>query len=473
MKICLNKKFRITLVAFIVFLLLCSNNSAQNDTYGNLPGEFSSFKKNQDEASSDVNKNGKNYWLPAVEIFGLNITVWSYSKFISKEGFADISWATMENNLKTGFVWDNDRFLMNQFFHPFHGSNYFNAARSNGLSFWESIPYTISGSLMWEYFMEREPPSFNDLINTSISGITLGEISNRVSNLIIDESTSGFERFLREFSSSLINPMQGFNRMISGKMWRSGNSNERSEFTFVFSTGVHNVFLDRDFDNRKTYATLRGNLIYGNQFDVDAHKKPFDYFSLHAEYSIAEGDDIVGILASGVLFDGKFKLFKSSRNIFGLYKEIDILLNDVYQLTATSVTGQIINTIDFSDKTKMENYLGLSAIIMGGTNSKYSNYEGKDYNFGPGASAKIGIRIIAANSLEIYSNYKRYWLHTVSGAKGEEFVGLLITGISKSVYDKASLGLEFLLYERYGEYEKYPDYISSNTALRLYVKYSI
>ena len=104
----------------------------------------------------------------------------------------------MKENLRTGFKWDNDGFLMNQFMHPYHGSQYFNAARSNGLSFWESCLYPYGGSLMWELFMENQAPSYNDLINTPVSGILIGEISYRISDLIIDESKTGFMRFLTE-----------------------------------------------------------------------------------------------------------------------------------------------------------------------------------------------------------------------------------------------------------------------------------
>lgn len=70
--------------------------------------------------------------------------------------------------------------------------------------------------------MEIEPPSYNDIVNTPVTGIILGEISFRVSDLIIDESSTGFERVLREFSSTLVDPMKGFNRLIRGDMWKSG-----------------------------------------------------------------------------------------------------------------------------------------------------------------------------------------------------------------------------------------------------------
>jgi len=461
-------------ILFIMTLFVVSKFQAQTNYNTNLPSGLSAYSSiYQSEPVEVSTTKEKNYVLPAVEIVGLNLFLGAFNTYVSKEDFAKISWRTIEDNFKTGFVWDEDHFLMNQFLHPFHGANYFNAARSNGLSFWESAPYTFGGSLMWELFMENEPPSYNDLVTTSFSGITLGEISYRVSNLIIDESSIGFERFLREFTSTVINPMQGFNRLIRGDMWKSGSPNKRPDFKLIASTGVHTVFFSKNINDSKTYLTLRANLNYNDRFDVDKHKKPFDYFSLHTEVNIAEGDDIIGIFASGVITDSKLKLFDNTDNIIGLYKEIDLLINDIYKLTAASVTGQIINRVPISSSITMENNLNISAIIMGGTNSQYAVEEGKDYNLGPGASGSIGVKFLFENFGEVFSNYKRYWIHTLSGAESNEFVGLLSAGINYQLLSKTALGLEFLLYERYGDYKYYPNYSSSNTALRFYVKHTI
>lgn len=412
----------------------------------------------------------KNYLLPAIEVVGLNLTVWSYSEYITKRDFADISWNSVKNNFETGFVWDNDRFLMNQFMHPFHGANYFNTARSNGLSFWESIPYAISGSLMWEMFMEKELPSYNDLANTSISGITLGEISNRIANLIIDESTIGAERVLREISSTIINPMNGFNRLIRGDMWKVRNQKKNEKLHFTFAAGTHNVFINKNIDENEQYLSLRGNLDYGKQFDVKNHKNPFDYFTLQTEANFRNGSDILAISASGVITDSKLNLFDVSNNIFGVYKEIDIFYNDVYKFSSTSISSQLVNTTKLSPDLSLQNYLGLSIIIMGATNSAYANEVDKDYNLGPGMSGKLGISLKFEDNSSLYINYKRNWIHTLSGAESEEFIGLLNTGFNYNLIKNSSIGIEFLMYERFGDYKDFPNTNDSNSALRFYIK---
>lgn len=460
----------------IAFILVSTslNLLGQPKDYYSLP---SGLSHNQGSISDDTLttelKVDKNYWLPAVEIVGLNLGIGAFNAYIMNEDFAKISWKTIRDNFKTGFVWDNDGYLTNQFMHPFHGSNYFNTARSNGLEFWESAPYALGGSLMWEFFMENEPPSYNDIVNTPVTGIILGEISFRISNLIIDESSEGFERFLREFTSTVIDPMQGFNRLIRGDMWKDGAQNKKSNFNIMISNGVHNVFIDNKMNNSKSYITLRTDLDYGNEFSVADHNNPFDYFTLRTEFNIANDDNIVGVFASGVLWDNKLKLFENSKNIIGIYKEVDIHINTVYKLSATSVTGQIINTVPLSESVSMQNYFGLSVILMGATNSQYASEYGKDYNIGPGASAKIGAKIKFKNFGELYSNYKRYWIHTLSGAESEEFVGLFNFGISYNLFDQTALGLDYLLYERFGDYKDFPNITDANSALRIYIKYNI
>ena len=135
-----------------------------------------------------------------------------FDRFLMNEDFAHINGHTIKNNFKTGPVWDTDKFSTNLVAHPYHGSLYFNAARSNGMNFWQSIPFAAGGSLMWEFFMENEPPSINDLMATTFGGVELGEITYRLSDLFIDDRSSGAERVGREILSGLISPVRGINR---------------------------------------------------------------------------------------------------------------------------------------------------------------------------------------------------------------------------------------------------------------------
>ena len=118
-------------------------------------------------------------------------------------------WANMEHS----WVWDLDDFVVNQFGHPYQGSNYFNTGRDNGLSFWESSAVTAFGSATWEYFGETNRASLNDLINTTLGGIALGEMFHRAAWLVRRPETPGLGR---EIAAAAIDPLTGLNRFLSG-----------------------------------------------------------------------------------------------------------------------------------------------------------------------------------------------------------------------------------------------------------------
>jgi len=121
-------------------------------------------------------------------------------------------WANMEQ----GWVWDLDDFLVNQIGHPYQGNNYFNAGRANGLSFWESAGITAFGSGTWEYFGETNHASLNDLVNTTLGGIALGEMFHRAAWLVRDTRATGRGRLWREIAATAIDPVTGVKRFLSG-----------------------------------------------------------------------------------------------------------------------------------------------------------------------------------------------------------------------------------------------------------------
>jgi hypothetical protein len=70
---------------------------------------------------------------------------------------------------------------------------------------------------MWEEFGEVWAPAPNDFFNTSLGGITLGEILFRFSSLTLDNRATGSNRVVREVGATLINPVRGFNRLVREK----------------------------------------------------------------------------------------------------------------------------------------------------------------------------------------------------------------------------------------------------------------
>ena len=174
-------------IVFILAVLCLSIISIQAHTTDTL------FVQNPSHMalSDTVALRKKSFWRAAGETVGFNIGLWAFDRYALKGHYAYISWESIKENFKHGFDWDNDHLNTNMFAHPYNGSLFFNAGRSNGFNFWQSELFAIGGSAMWEMFMECEYPSTNDIIATPIGGAALGEVFYRASDMLLDDRSSG------------------------------------------------------------------------------------------------------------------------------------------------------------------------------------------------------------------------------------------------------------------------------------------
>jgi hypothetical protein len=167
--------------------------------------------------SDGGSESEKRFWTAAGEVALFNVLPWSFNRYISYSEFAHISMDTVSANFEAGFGYDRDHFKTDQSSHPYHGSLFFNSARTNGFGYWESGGFAFAGSFLWETTMEREPPAINDLVNTTMGGMTRGEIQYRLANMVLDNTASGSDRFWREVGGALLNPVGSLNRLLRGE----------------------------------------------------------------------------------------------------------------------------------------------------------------------------------------------------------------------------------------------------------------
>lgn len=426
--------------------------------------------RSKDTTGSDSLNIHKAYILPAIETFGLNIFVWASLRYVMQAEYARIGTRSMSNNLKSGFVWDTDDFWTNQFSHPYHGGLYFTLARSSGLDFWNSLVYPVGGSLMWELFMENEPPSINDFIVTSTSGIILGEITYRISSLIINDSKTGWSRTWRELAAAAISPMHGFNRHILGIKDHPHAPPTDHPFSAQFSLGVNGVFFDRKLSKREPHMFIGYDMEYGELFAAGMNNKPFDYFITSSDVILSRDNLIVGIFGSGLLWGKNINLPGSTDGILGVFTDFDYLHNAIYKLSATSIGGKMINNFILSRSINLSTAASLTGIIIGGTNSIRTEEElERDYNLGPGLNTEIESTITFAEVGSVYLKWQHYWLHTISGADANDLLMFITAGTSLNIVSNISFNIEYLQYDRWAHYKDYPTKEKSNFAIRSYI----
>ena len=454
----------------ILFSLIMVINVAQGEILIN--DNLLNFSPSDTTMQILDNSEKRNYPLAISEILGSNIAIWylSYSTMNSSGDF-NISMEAIKRNFREGFVWDQDDFLGNQLMHPYHGAAYYTSARANGFDFWESIPFAFFGSLTWEYFFEDTQPSYGDLVNTPLSGIMLGEMTYRISDHIINTEDSGLNRIFQESLVFILNPMYSFNRIIKGEAWKISEDAQENNVKGSISAGSN--FFNSVHEDDKLFAYLAFDIAYGYIYDTKANQKPFDFFNLHTEFYFREDDFIFVILASGVIYDSEIDIFENSKNLIGVYKEIDLLNNWVYKLATTEVSSNFVNIKGLNDELTIESSAGVSVILMGGTDSPYSKLEDKYYNLGPGAAAKLNLKLTFSELISASINHKRYWIHVLSGAEGNEYIGLTRLSTEAKIIEPISLGLEFLFFDRYSNYKKYEDYITTNYNWRIYLSYNL
>ncbi len=371
-------------------------------------------------------------WLAAAEVFGLNMFVYGFNRYVANEDFAQINWGTIKRNFRTGPVWDTDKFSTNLVAHPYHGSLYFNAARTNGMSFWESIPYTVGGSLMWEWFMETEPPSINDLFATSFGGVELGEITYRLSDLFIDNRTTGGERIGREVLSGLISPMRALNRLITGEAWRYSPSKGRTYTSvpvgFYVNTGPRFLAEQQHSKHGTTSWNLALRLDYGDPFDDDFYS-PYEWFQLRATFDFFSSQPLITqVNAIGALW-GKTIWAKDERTLMaGVFQHFDYYDSELrssdpnyvppYRISeAAAVGGGLIYNRKSTPATKVDVFgeLYVNAVLLGASVSDYMKLQERDYNLGNGYSIKAFTGLTYNKQWSFLLNLENYHLFTWKG----------------------------------------------------------
>lgn len=367
--------------------------------------DMEAWKEGTIFAFDDPERQKKHPWKAALEAFAINVGVQCFDQFVMNEEFAKISFHSIKHNIETGFVWDNDQFSTNLFAHPYHGGLYFNAARSHGMNFWESVPYSFCGSLMWETTCEIEPPAINDLMATTFGGIAIGEVTHRVSNLVFDDRLSGFPRFMREFLGTLICPIKGLNRILSGDAWRvrgryyKYHDYQRSPVSFSLSAGYRYLADNNTLFRGEGNPYVRFNLVYGNPFDGET-TKPYDYFTLDATFGLSSNQPLItGLHLLGRLWSVPVEVSKGTEMEFGIFQHFNYYDSQPVKDGTSLVPYRISEAASFGpgiiyrfpqvgNLTRFEQRVFLDGILLGGSLTDYYNVIDRDYNMGSGYSVK-------------------------------------------------------------------------------------
>ncbi|MDR3350076.1 MAG: DUF3943 domain-containing protein [Prevotellaceae bacterium] len=417
----------------------------------------------------------KNYWRPVAEITGLNAGVWAFDRYILNEEGARISIHSIRNNLGRKFILDNDSFSTNLFSHPYHGGLYFNTARANGMNFWQSIPFAVFGSYMWETVWEKCPPSLNDIIATPLGGMAMGEVTHRLSHLLLDDSKRGWARFLREFLAGIISPADLLNRALSGKAWKYHPPYESGDAPYLrrpfqLRLSVANGVLAGLHENKSAFNMNAGvEIDYGEPFSEEPHS-PYDCFKGEIDLRLTGRQPFLSAISLTGLLWGKEWNRKEQSWLAGVFQHFDYYdSNPVveggqrpykFAETASFGAGLMYAGTRRNSAPGFTGELFANLVLLGAGDPDNCAVDKRNYHFGNGYSLKFNGAFSFGKKFDAAFGIKHYRILTT---KLERINFALGCRLSKHI----RLSAERQLYFRHSHRASLPDVSTRATESRL------
>jgi hypothetical protein len=451
----------------------------------------------------------KHPWRAAIEALGVNVSVWAYNRYLdNKYDFSDVNLHSIRENIKTGFIWDNNLFSSNQLLHPYHGSFYFSAARSSGLNFWQSMPYSFAGSFTWEICGETTPPSINDLLTTTFAGTALGEVTFRLSSLILDDSKHGANRFFREFVGTVISPVRGLNRLITGDAWKVKHQyykyHDYDKLPVKFTLSLGNRYFTDNASMFKGHNNVYSEfkMIYGDPLHMTTNV-PYDYFRFSTVINWGGPQPLISSVNVNAKLFGKYlQPLPGHKAFVGMFQHFDYFDSKIvvdgskstpFKMAEAAAVGLgVLYVFPVNKNVIIRHSSYYNAVLLGASLTDYYRL-GRDYNLGSGLSIKsyTNIDFGKYGNFELYIH--DYHLYTWRGYKDEDLSNktkspyfylntqgdksdaqLIIINpiIGKEIFSRMYANLGLYYYFRKTNYLYKPDVFSRTFELRFGLRYA-
>ena len=414
----------------------------------------------------------KRFGRAAIQLGVMEILPWTYDRYIARKDYAMISFKTVGHNLKpSSWTWDNDPFQTNQFGHPYHGNYFFSAYRSNGYTFWESVPAVFAGSYIWETAAEKQYPAPNDFINTSFGGIVLGEMTYRLSNKVVNNHTRGFKRQASEVLGFLINPMNGLTRIMDGK-WGKVTSNPKeadsSRIYAEFDLGLRQFSVNNRDGKFGWYGHVK--LLYGTPYED--YKTAFSNIAINAEFGKDDSSKVNLVSVYGSLLGWHIRSADNLRHLAVLSANYDYIRNVAFFYSAQSVKFNFISEYGLFRKFKLNSSFGAGPVLLGAVPDHYL-FNGRNYDYGAGFAINAGGGFNLANKLFYTFNYRGGWLRTINGNRSHYFLHAVSSELRYMFVDNVSICAEPGYFNLRGYYKDFDNVSINYPYLRVSARYSL
>ncbi|KAA6340370.1 hypothetical protein EZS27_011766 [termite gut metagenome] len=420
-----------------------------------------------------------------------NIGLNRFDLFVLDREYARVTKSSIQYNLTHKSAWDNEMLFTNMIAHPYAGGLYFNAARANGFNFWQSIPFAVAGSYVWEYFGENIRASLNDLIATPIGGIALGEMTHRLSYLVLDDRQRGWKGLGNELLAGIISPMDFLNRMLNCDGWRFSPRVYNGEYhyphqAFLVDFSVYNRFLTHLTDHKSDENMgVKCSVIYGEAFALQNYN-PYDFFTFDINFTVLGKQPILSeVNLVGILWGKGWDKAENSW-LAGIFQHFDYyesnpIIKDgsrLYEFAETVSFGGGLLYKNQREENRSPRFCGnvyANLILLGASEL---NYTQDSYNHGYGYSIKLDGLFHFEKRWDASFGFKRHHLFAYedpadSRKKGNTYRNMVNLNIDFQLSHKIKISAEQRFHFRNAHFDYLEDIETSLMENRLKLTYTL
>lgn len=470
-------------LAAILFLLAgtlqaqTEKTEAQSSTENEITFDSSTLLSNS-ESETDSDEGEKHYFTALATMMIDNVVIGSWNRFVCNCAWAKVTWDDTSHFYEHELTWDTDWYWTNFVLHPYQGGLYYMGARNSNLNQLESFGVTAVGSTIWEWFFERNSPSKNDMIYTTVGSFAVGEMLYRLS-VEADE--------ISRLMGIALNPNRLFTDWATGSKPR-GTSGNLHELSFKFGMGTTRTYtsfgeyFSDSTENFPGFVSPEINIVYNDPYGWDSNT-PYSQFEMKFGGAVGFGSgkgtsDIeekmmydIFITSNGMLFSRAPNWGDNKDTTIGIVFDYDFIWHSFMELSSLSPGFAIKQRINYKGGSKIEWQLHLDALLLGTTDYYYYRREKvtlpdgtfRDYNYTIGNETVLKWKLTTKGGIIIDTDFHGYAMYAFSNQlqddmySGWELIGIESVNFELPVSEKVNVGLGNQVYAKKTIYDDIPD----------------
>ena len=255
--------------------------------------------------------------------------------------------------------------------------------------------------------MEKNVPAPNDIINTTLGGIVMGEMNNRIVKLVMRKISNKQKRNW-DTDSLRVNTNPCSENLIASIATESGWRQIISNYNKTKITSRQGMY-------------ARVNLQYGDPFT--ACKVPFDNFSMVTEIGHSDTAKLNSIQIEGCIYGKIIHQTEIAKHVVSISMNYDYFQNDHFVYGAQSIEMNLLSRINFSKNVQLELHAGTGIIALAAVHNTHMYYgEGRNYDYCSGISLHVGARLNVFSKLYLNLNSNMQETITVNGYTGSHLL---------------------------------------------------